>query len=182
MSVHIVMFTSRKKDNDKLEGFKGRTVCELTNEPVDSKVLKQKFDAFVQAGQVGEYSRMYFSANARDIKKVNRAIVHYLIDNPEHDVCHMRGLSVKLAAEKECRAEKKCMFDFDSADEKLKDQFCAEIKQINKDIEIQVSKTPHGFAVITDRGFDMRKVLPKWKDIVEFKDDAMYCVYWAIKE
>ena len=38
-------------------------------------------------------------------------------------------------------------------------------------------KTPNGYAVILEHGFDTRELLSKWKD-VELKRDDMLCIAW----
>ena len=42
-----------------------------------------------------------------------------------------------------------------------------------EDLEIEVTKTVNGFAVVCNHGFDTRKLLEKYKDVVELKKDDM---------
>lgn len=41
-------------------------------------------------------------------------------------------------------------------------------------------KTPNGYAVVVDNGFDTRKLLEKWSN-VSLKKDAMLCFAWKTK-
>ena len=53
----VVLFVSRNKDNKHLENFSERRNAFTTTR--DFEDVKHQFQAFVNAGQIGEFSRMY---------------------------------------------------------------------------------------------------------------------------
>ena len=83
-AMYIVNLVSRNKDNKDVPGFVQRNESFFTDEPIDSQILKNKFDFFVSCGVDGETSRLYYSVNARDTKKSNIALCHFLVENPIH--------------------------------------------------------------------------------------------------
>ena len=88
---------------------------------------------------------------------------------------------------RECAAEKKWMFDFDINSEEEVNQFVEDIKAIvstdESPISIEVHSTPHGYAVITNRGFDTRELYKKWDEsLVSLKRDDLLCCNWKTKE
>ena len=76
--VYVVLFVSRNKDNQHLENFHERRNAFVTTQTVEQ--LQNKFQAFVQSGQIGEMSRMYMSVNPRDNAKTQKALMHQLLD------------------------------------------------------------------------------------------------------
>ena len=82
------------------------------------------------------------------------------------------------------------MFDFDEKNEDLANNFINDIEHIvtsgkinsnivlpaYKGIQINIEKykTPNGFAIIVEHGFDTRELMEKWKDYdVTLKKDAL---------
>lgn len=182
--IHNVLFVSRNKDNKSVENFKERREAFITNR--DMIDLKSKFEVFANSGVEGETSRMYYSVNARDPQKVYNGLLHFLIDNPDFNLCSIQSKLAAIAAKKECAAEKKWMFDFDIDDEEKVSAFCNDIIEFAKDpdhaIEVTRYKTPHGYAVITNRGFDTRALYKIWNpELIELKRDDMLCCYWITK-
>ena len=179
--VYICMFISRKKDNKQFEDFKERRVAFVTTRNKIDEYLLNQFQAFVKSGRPGEFCRMYYSVNARKAQLVNNQLIHYLIDNPDFNPCAIEAKVASIAAKPECAATKHWMFDFDDVSWKL-DEFVQDIKNIDKDLEIVTHQTPHGYAVITDRGFDTRTLLQKWHETVELKKDDLLCYTWGTNE
>lgn len=179
-SLHVVLFCSRNKDNEDVEGFEQRNRKFLTRHTPEE--LEERFDEFVAAGVPGEMCRFYMSVNARDNEKTCRNLMHWLVDNPDQDMAHIESRTVSIAAKAECQAEKKWMFDFD-ADPALFDDFKTDILACDACVEVEAFPTPNGLCVVTSRGFDVRKLDfgGKWRD-VELKKDADRCVMWKTKK
>lgn len=209
--MYVVLLVSRNKDNKQFENFKERRISFITTDEVDSEHLKRKFDHFVEDGQPGEMCRMYYSINKRDPQTVYKNLLHFLIDEPDFNLCAMQSKLAGIAADKDCAADKRWMFDFDYDDEKLAKEFCDDIKVISDkeveayiqkkinyaakkhqtltreyidtseiEIKTEIHKTPHGYAIITNRGFDYRTLVgpgTKWPD-VDIKRDDLLCVAW----
>lgn len=176
----VVMFCSRNKDNQDVEGFEQRHrnfVSDKTNEELISL-----FQEFVNGGVPGEFCRLYVSVNNRDNNKVVKNLTHWLIDNPDQDVSHMESRVASIAMKSECRAEKKWMFDFDEVPT-LFDKFVEDVHSCDPEVEVFKYKTPNGLCVVTSRGFDTRglDLGGKWKN-VELKKDASRCLFWDMKE
>lgn len=178
--IHVVLFTSRNKDNQHLPDFKERRKSFITHKTPEE--LEPEFNDFVSHGREGEMCRMYYSVNARDPQKIHTQLMHFLFDNPDFNLCSIAPKLAGIAAQKECALEKKWMFDYDSEEG---------IGEFEKDIivnarpaveHIEEYRTPHGYAVIVDHGFDTRKLMEKWKDIVTLKRDNLLCVDWKTKE
>ena len=77
--IHVVLFVSRNKDNKDVKDFEERRTSFITNQLMNSGYLATKFDTFVQQGVSGETSRMYYSVNARDYKKIHNQLQEYQI-------------------------------------------------------------------------------------------------------
>lgn len=69
------------------------------------------------------------------------------------------------------------MFDFDDNDFEKLNEFIAGIYDDNDfdDDDISYQKTPNGYAVVVEHGFDSRGVLERWPN-VELKRDGMLFV------
>lgn len=174
--LRVVLCKSRNKDNKDLEGFKERSVSFLSRKS-DSELFGE-FRAFVEDGLNGEMSRLYVSVNERDNEKIQKQLMHHLVDN-DVDMGKLDTTVASIAAKKENRAENKWLFDFDDGGELL-DEFLDDLREsFTDEVERHVSirKTPNGYAVIVDKGFDTRELLNKWKS-VELKRDDMLCIDW----
>lgn len=178
--LYAVLFISRAKDNENVENYKERKISflhYLESSTAVSSIL-DAFNRFKDAGVSGETSRMYVSLNARDPQKVQNQLIHYAIDN-ELPLTQMDGLLVSLAMSK-CAAERKWLFDFDSRDPILLAEFENELYNILQQdanacniVFSQVVKhypTPHGYAVVTYHGLDIRKLSPKFQELLKGKD------------
>lgn len=186
----VVFFVSRKKDNKDVKNFKERkTAFVSTKHPIE---FEKKFEHFVADGASGEMSRFYFSVNARDAKKVKKQLLHFLIDE-DFNLEHINGKIAGIAAKKECAKTKHWMFDFDIDDENAVNEFISDIENIESTLSGYIKtddyitpyctkwKTPHGYAVIVDHGFDTRELMKKWGDNVTLKKDDMICYKWDWK-
>ena len=180
--IHVVLFCSRNKDNKHIEGFKERRKSFITHKtPME---LEEEFTNFIMDGNPSEMCRMYYSVNARDPQKIYQKLLHFLIDNPNFNLCSMMPKLAGIAAQKECAAEKKWMFDFDIDDEKKADEFVRDIARLVKpqpDDPVTTTKwrTPHGYAIVVDHGFDTRELMKKWDKDVTLKRDDLLCIDWG---
>ena len=180
--IHVVLFVSRKKDNKDIEGFKERRESFITHEPIDSVKLEVKFAHFIAEGVAGETSRMYYSVNARDGKKIHQKLLHFLIDDPDFNLCSIQPKLAGIAAQKECALEKKWMFDFDIDDKGALLDFLSDINAIDSTVALYpIVKTPHGYAVVAERSFDTRPLLEKWGKDVTLKRDDLICIKWITR-
>lgn len=186
---HVVLFVSRNKDNNrgcKIEDFKERRRAFITDEPSDSVHLKKKFREFVEEGVAGETSRFYYSVNARYVPAIRTKLLHFLIDNPNFNLCCINGKIAGLAAEADCAAEKKWLFDFDIKEDAVLQEFLDELsKYAGKEVDVEVVKpTPNGYAVVVSRGFDNRKLCSdyRWEGYVGCKKDDMLYIESKTKE
>ena len=182
--IHIVLFVSRNKDNKDIEGFKERRQFFITNEPIDSSKLKVKFANFAAEGVEGETSRMYYSVNARDGKKIYQQLLHFLIDNPDFNLCSIQPKLAGIAAAKECALTKHWMFDLDTDDGYAAWAVCQNIRLYAPDVEIKKYKTPHGYAIVVNHGFDTRPLMELWEKIdidITLKRDDLLCIKWITK-
>lgn len=141
--------------------------------------MEETFIDFVNKGLDGEMSRMYVSVNTRDEDKVKRELMHELFDN-NVDLVKMESKLASLAAKSKCASEKKWMFDFDSEDKSLLNEFVKELEVLSEKLKPVVYKTPNGYAVVVERGFDSRDLLNRYP-FVELKRDDMLCVKWIEK-
>lgn len=174
--LRICLMVARNKDNKDLEDFKERRRAFLTTKTDDE--LRKEFMHFVEDGKHKEFCRLYVSVNARDPQKIHKELLKFLIDEPEFNLTHIQGKLAGIGAKKECALEKKWMFDFDSekgVGEFEKDIIVNAIPAIER---IEEYRTPHGYAVIVDHGFDTRKLMEKWGNIVTLKRDDLWCVDW----
>ena len=125
---------------------------------------------------------MYISVNERKGETIYKELLHFLIDNPDFNLCSIQPKLAGIAAQKECVLTKRWMFDFDSEDEHLLNSFLTDIsKLIDEPMATEIHKTPHGYAIITERGFDCRGLLEKYPD-VGLKRDDLLCAKWITKE
>lgn len=174
--LRVVFFCSRNKDNEGVEGFEQRNRKFLSTK--SDEELMQRFEEFVFSGVPGEFCRFYATVNARDNAKVARALTHWMVDHPDQEMDHLESRVVSIAAQAECAAEKKWMFDFD-ADPALLDEFKGDVAACDDKVELEAFPTPNGLCIITNRGFDTRKLDlgGKWKDVGLKKDDQR-CIAW----
>ena len=176
-NLYVVFFVSRNKDNKDIENFKERKKAFVSSKTIEE--LKQEFLIFCNKGLNSEMCRFYISTNARHRIKINKALTHFLIDNPEFPSEDIPGMVVRIAAKKENSLEKKWLFDFDSNNEDDCNNFCKMINNIDPNVSIIKYKTPNGFHIISNRGFDTRKLFEKFPKVTLKRDDlslVQFCI------
>lgn len=175
--VRVCLMVARNKDNKDVEGFKERRKAFLTTKNVNE--LQDEFDCFVHCGNDNEFCRLYLSVNERDTQKIYKEFLHFLIDEPNFNLTHVQGKLAGIGAKKECALEKKWMFDFDCEDEDKLYEFVEDVTSYGSIVGVGCcNKTPHGYAIIVSHGFDTRKLMEKWGNIVTLKRDDLLCVSW----
>lgn len=177
-NIYVCLFVSRNKDNKDVPNFIERRKSFLTTKGYNDPVLYNEFEHFLSDGVKGEFCRMYYSVNARNPQSIYKHLLHFLIDEPNFNLCALSSKIAGIAAQKECALEKKWMFDFDYNDKVKANEFCQDIVAIDDSIEIDVHKTPNGYAIITNHGFDTRELFKKWAENVTLKKDDLLCVHW----
>ena len=177
--IHVVLFVSRNKDNKNLSNFKERRRSFITHKTIEE--LEEDFSAFVGEGVIGEFCRMYYSVNERDGDKIYKELMHFLFDNPDFNLCSLGSKLAGIAAKKECAKTKRWMFDFDSTNLDDLHAFIQDLRKYYNSEEYETHSTPHGFAIITEHGFDTRELLTKWKDVVTLKRDDLFCADWMVE-
>lgn len=172
----VVAYLSRNKDNKEVENFKERRRTRLCK--VKDLDLYDDFDEFVRRGRPGEFCRCYISQNARDMKRVRKKLLHFLVDTDEFDPVRLEAKVAGLAAESDCALTKRWFFDFDLDDEAEKDLFVEDVYGFMVKGEVESFKAPHGWAVCVDHGFDTRALLDRWGEVATLKRDDLVCVDW----
>ena len=194
--LNVVLFVSRNKDNKHLENFNERRNAFSTTRNFEE--VKHQFKAFVEAGQSGEFSRMYVSVNPRSNTKTFKALQHKMLDD-EFNLSSLPQRVAALAAKKENAydsAHLNWLFDFDPVEGQdtetsvykfVEDLLLAhENTQTKKDqkrphMSVKLHKTPNGYAVVVDQRFDTRQLLENYPN-VELKRDDLLCYAWDTKK
>lgn len=192
-TIHVVLFKSRNKDNKHIDGFKERTNSFISSRSYAE--LLPDFKAFVEKDVTGELCRMYMSVNPRSNSKTFKTLQHKMIDG-EFDLSSLPQKVASIAALKgnaDDSKNLKWLFDFDpipsvdikeSVKEFVEDvKACYENTERKDDtpIDVEIRKTLNGYAIITNKRFDTRWLLNKWKN-TELKRDAMLCCNWDTKK
>lgn len=171
----IVFFASRNKDNKDVPNFKERRETHLMRGVPADYIMD--FVAFCDKGVKGEMCRMYVSVNERNLDKAKKKLMTKLINEDDFDLVRIEAKTVSCAMQSDCAAEHRWLFDFDSLDEELLKQFQADL---NKYTVYDTYRTPNGYALIAGHGFDCRKLIEKYKEVVTLKRDDFLCYRWAI--
>jgi hypothetical protein len=190
----VVFYVSRNKDNENVAGFKERKKMFVTSNPVSNEFTNE-FTNFLNDGFDGEFSRAYISINGRSSKKTRKELIYWLIDNEDANLVKIQNKICSIAMKKENAVTNRWLFDFDSCDVAKLYDFCNELEKLGfgkwdsifeipheyvlKDWYV-VHNTPHGYAIVTSRGFDTREIL-KDRPYVTLKKDGMLCVDWDRK-
>lgn len=178
---HVAVFVSRNKDNKEVPDFKQRNRSFLTQK--NTEELEDLFDDFVRHGVPGEFCRMYISVNERKHEAVKKALQHHLIDNPDAGLVNIEKLVASLAMKSGTKLTKRFLFDYDDDKEKINefvDDICSELlgtlvpAGTSTSCGVQVTETPNGFAVTTERGFDTRELLKKWENVTVMRDGVRF--------
>lgn len=165
---NTVLFISRNKDNEGLDGFKQRSKTFLTDKNVAE--WDEEFLKFVEQGVDGELSRFYKSVNKRDLILANRKLIHYLIDNQDFPPYKLQTKLVSLASEKNCAAEGKWLFDYDGDKNDVYELLDDIEKHFENSLDVEIFKTVSGHGIVTPHGFDTRELLEKWPDVSLHRD------------
>ena len=156
--VRTVLFRSRNKDNKSVNGFTERYKSFLTRKTPEE--LNVAFEDFVEEGLSGETSRFYMSVNERDNDATRKALLHLLIDSEDVDMVTLGQMATSVASKRENAATKHWMFDVDSDDPRTLRCLLAHVEdQVTRSgipNAVEVKKTPNGWHVITEHGFDTR--------------------------
>ena len=171
--IYVCLFISRNKDNKDVPNFVERRKSFITTRDYNDPNLIREFFDFVSNGVPNEICRMYYSLNARDKETVRKKLLHFLIDEPNFNLCALPSKIASIAAKKECAKTKHWFFDFDIKDKNKVAEFINDINSIDNDVEITYHETPNGYAIIASRGFDTRELLNKWSENVTLKKDDL---------
>lgn len=180
--IYVCLFISRNKDNKDIPNFSERRMSFITTKHYNDSKLLSDFYNFISNGVTGEMCRMYYSLNSRNSIAIHKQLLHFLIDEPTFNLCAIQSKIASIAAKHECAKTKHWFFDFDINDiEKVKEFINDILSYNNKDIDVTYRKTPNGYAIITNRGFDTRELFKKWTENVSLKRDDLICVHWGQK-
>lgn len=155
--LYVYMFRSRNKDNAHLSNFHERCKTILAYAEDEPKVRKD-FERFAAEGIPGEKTRLYRSVNRRDENKIREELAIRLIkDKPSMN--KLNAILASVAQQTNNKAESKWLFDFD-VDSPLA------VLEFYNDLPVdgRIYKTPNGYAVVVEHGFDIREIMEKWKD------------------
>ena len=181
-NLYVYLIRSRNKDNKDIPNFKERAKVILEYRENEDKVI-EAFKNFAAKGLPGEQTRLYRSVNSRNEEKIREElIIRLLRDKPS--MTQINRTLASVAQQVQNRDESKWMFDFDVDDDKLAEDFKNDVRRFaydNSDTffynhEIEIHKTPHGYAIIVPHGFDTRELMKKWKDydITLKKDELLF--------
>lgn len=176
MEYTVVLFVARNKDNKHIEGFKGSSQQFLVTDVSD---VSENFEQFVSKQLDGVLCRCYTSVNKRKGDIVQKQLISYLALN-DADLSKIESKTVSIAMLPQCAVAKKWLFDFDYESEEQVLEFVQDIKDIDHTLEVEYKKTVHGYAVVTEHGFDTRALLTKWLEC-ENKKDGMLLLDWRVK-
>lgn len=180
-NMYVYSICSRNKDNKDVPGFKPRSKTILEFRENESNINKE-FRDFASKGIPREKTRLYRSVNSRNENRVREEfIIRLLRDKPS--VTKFSNTLASVASQVCNRDESKWLFDFDYNDEKLLSNFTRDVCNYSDFAlyEIETYKTPNGYAVVVEHGFDTRKLMGKW-DNVALKKDAMLFLDMIQKE
>lgn len=175
MPLYAITFVARNKDNKSIPDFKQRSNVFLTSLELDDPELQSQFEDFVAKGKIGELSRFYVAVNERNPVEVNKNVTIFLINNPSYNPARLPAKIYSISMNGKNALTKKWLFDFDSSDKNLLDQFVNDIIAsgfVKQDILIH--KSISGYHIIIPHGFDTRNIMLKWNDIVTLKRDDMW--------
>ena len=174
-SLYVYLMRSRNKDNKDIPNFKERAKTILEYKDNEDKVI-EVFKDFATKGLPGEQTRLYRSVNSRNEEKIREElIIRLLRDKPS--MTQLNRTLASVAQQVQNRDESKWLFDFDVDDDKLALGFINDITNYGFVFnQIEMYKTPHGYAIIVPHGFDTRELMEKWKDydITLKKDELLF--------
>lgn len=177
-NLYVYLMRSRNKDNKGIPNFKERAETILEYKENEDKMIEE-FKNFAAKGLPGEQTRLYRSVNSRNEEKIREEfIIRLLRDKPS--MTQLNRTLVSVAQQVQNRDESKWLFDFDVDDQELLGQFRTDLRLLG--IHNNCRKTPHGYAVIAEHGFDTRDLMEKWKDYdITLKKDELLLLYMITK-
>lgn len=175
-NLYVYLMRSRNKDNKDIPNFKQRDKTILGYKENEDKII-EKFKSFAAKGVPGEQTRLYRSVNSRNEEKIREELVIRLLrDKPS--ITQLDRTLASVAQQAQNRDESKWLFDFDVNDNNLVIKFIWDVHRYSYIPlrYIEKYKTPHGYAVIAEHGFDTRELMEKWKDydITLKKDELLF--------
>lgn len=175
-NLYVYLMRSRNKDNKDIPNFKQRDKTILGYKENEDKIIEE-FKSFAAKGVPGEQTRLYRSVNSRNEEKIRKELVIRLLrDNPS--ITQLDRTLASVAQQAQNRDESKWLFDFDVNDNNLVIKFILDVHRYSYIPlrYIEKYKTPHGYAVIAEHGFDTRGLMEEWKDydITLKKDELLF--------
>ena len=175
-NLYVYLIRSRNKDNKDISNFRERAKTILEYKENENRAI-EAFKSFAAKGVPGEQTRLYRSVNSRNEEKIREEfIIRLLRDKPS--MTQLNRTLASVAQQVQNRDESKWLFDFDVDDELLMNDFVHEIVMYSEIplLDIQVYKTPHGYAIVVPHGFDTRELMKEWKDydITLKKDELLF--------
>lgn len=174
-NLYVYLIRSRNKDNKDVPNFKGRIETILEYKENEDKIIEE-FKSFAAKGVPGKQTRLYRSVNSRNEEKIREEFtIRLLRDKPS--MTQLNRTLASVAQQVQNRDESKWLFDFDVDDDKLALRFINDITNYGFVFnQIEMYKTPHGYAIIVPHRFDIRGLMEEWKgyDITLKKDDLLF--------
>ena len=175
-NLYVYLIRSRNKDNKDIPNFKQRDKTILEYKENEDEIIEE-FKSFATKGVPGEQTRLYRSVNSRNEEKIREEfIIRLLRDKPS--MTQLNRTLASVAQQVQNRDESKWLFDFDVDDAILVKGFMEDINHFsNIPLRyIEKHKTPNGYAVVVEHGFDTRELIEKWKDydITLKKDELLF--------
>lgn len=175
-NLYVYLMRSRNKDNKDIPNFKQRDKTILGYKENEDKIIEE-FKSFAAKGVPGEQTRLYRSVNSRNEEKIREELVIRLLrDKPS--ITQLDRTLASVAQQAQNRDESKWLFDFDVNDNNLVIKFILDVHRYSYIPlrYIEKYKTPHGYAVIAEHGFDTRGLMEEWKDydITLKKDELLF--------
>lgn len=175
-NLYVYLIRSRNKDNKDVPNFKGRIETILEYKENENKIIEE-FKSFAAKGVPGEQTRLYRSVNSRNEDKIREEFIIRLLRD-KLSMTRLNHTLASVALQVQNRDDGKWLFDFDVDDELLMNDFVHEIAMYSEIplLEIEVHKTPHGYAIIVPHRFDIRGLMEEWEgyDITLKKDDLLF--------
>ena len=175
-NLYVYLIRSRNKDNKDVPNFKGRIETILEYKENEDKIIEE-FKSFAAKGVPGEQTRLYRSVNSRNEDKIREEFIIRLLRD-KLSMTRLNHTLASVALQVQNRDDGKWLFVFEVDDELLMNDFVHEIAMYSEIplLEIEVHKTPHGYAIIVPHKFDIRGLMEEWKgyDITLKKDDLLF--------
>ena len=175
-NLYVYLMRSRNKDNKGIPNFKQRDKTILEYKENEDKIIEE-FKSFATKGVSGEQTRLYRSVNSRNEEKIREEFTIRLLRD-KLSVTQLNRTLASVAQQVQNRDESKWLFDFDVDDAILVKGFMEDINHFSNIplSYIEKHKTPHGYAIVVEHGFDTRELMEKWKgyDITLKKDELLF--------